>query len=287
MTDYKPIGAGGFGTIFMSSQRTVIKALYNKNNCDNAETEFNKQIKVYNTFESIKHIQFDNPLIDDAKNIIKVSKPINYDNRSIMINNNQYACYFSMDYLYGLPLWMYKDIVPQALKKLNADFEIMLHLSFNSHLKEDFYGAKPSSVFIDEHNPPRGYFINENSEFLKKLQKYYKFPYNNNQLRFIIGFIYGVLFFHANLIPFDIEITLGYHNAQFYINIVDFGLVIDLDDLEHAPKHFYTEDVKNIINNNESLEEYILNQLSLDMYCDISNDNHCLQGWNIAKNVFL
>jgi len=148
----------------------------------------------------------------------------------------------------------------------------MTHLSLNTAVGGRFYGINYSNSLIDNRNPSRVYFITENADFLRKLKN---FDGNNNsdlnnQAKQIIGFIYGILFFHANLIPFDVEITLGYYNDEFKVNVLDFGLTIDLSDIENASKHFHTIDVLNILASNISeVEKSVL----------LKNDESCINGW--------
>lgn len=294
MEEYQVIGAGGFGKIYQLSNNNVVKAIYDKKLCGDATVEYRKQAIAYDIFNKIKNIHFNDPLIDSIKYQIKVSRPIDSNDSKIIINHQTYACYFTMSLLHGLPLWMYQDIDPYSLTRLDPnfiqnkgmDFEIMAHLSFNTDVGGTFYGVKYSGMIIDEHNPPRGYFMNDN--FLLQLQNRFNLNLTKNEISKIIGFIYGILYFHANLIPIDVEIALGYYNNDFVINVLDFGLVIDLHDLEHAPNNFFTSEILKILqeNNENLLELTILDELSRDLYCDMIENQFCHKGWQLAKMTY-
>lgn len=307
MLDYKIIGAGGFGKVYSTPQGNVIKAIYSSDVCGDAHTEYIKQSIAYEVLNNIKNIKFTNKVIDFMKDRIVVSKPISSHIYPVTVAGQEFSCYFTMELLHGIPLWMYENIDPIALKKVAPEFmlekgnnfEIMTHLSLNTDIGGRFYGINYSKSLISDKNPPRGYFITETGDFLALLRSSYGLTFDgtddgnlNDQAKELIGFIYGILFFHANLIPFDVEITLGYYSDIFKVNVLDFGLTVDLNDIEHAPKHFHTTDVLEILNSNRSevekselIEKAVLSQLAIDLYCDVESDDHCIRGWELARST--
>jgi hypothetical protein len=140
---------------------------------------------------------------------------------------------------------------------------------------------------ITEKNPPRGYFLDADSDVLDKLREYDEYLPTMKEFRMLIGFIYGVLYFKARLVPIDVEITLGYYYEIVEINVLDFGLTIDLDDVKNAPRTPQTASILGYIEKNDikGLEEEMLYQLSIDLYCDMQEDEDCISGWNIAKEL--
>jgi len=297
-SEYNIIGAGGFGQIFEVNEDKVIKAIHNKNICGDSSLEFNKQKKAYIAFQKIKNVNFNDCLLDEFKDKIMVSKPINYGSDEIKINNSTYACHFTMTRLRGIPIKIYEELLPGSTDVISDDFddnfEIMCHLSLNTELKEKFYGTNYSKTSISIKNPPRGFFINDKTIFLSRLlqkfnkpKKHCKLP-TDNDFKILIGFIYGVLYFGARLLPIDVEITFGDYNGVLMLNVLDFGLTIDLDDLDNAPKTSNNSLLLNLAHgdNTEELEIELMSTLSLDLYCDTELNKDCIDGWEIAKSLY-
>lgn len=139
-------------------------------------------------------------------------------------------------------------------------------------------------------NPPRGYFITENSDFLDKLRRDYNFKLSNDQLQKIMGFIYGWIFYNAQIVSTDIEITLGIYDGQFKINILDFGLVFDINNynIENHVKH---DIFKKIMDSHlsptekmEKIENETKDEISMDIYGDLDNDE-MNDGFVYAKKI--
>jgi hypothetical protein len=290
-TQYKVIGAGGYGKVFLLPDGTALKAIYDIDVCRGARTEFLKQQKAYNAFQDIRNIEFDNDVLNDYKDKINVSKPISYDEDHSMIEGQQYACHYTMSLLNGLPLTMYDSLDRPSREYISDEFapnfKVMMHLSLNTDIGGKFYGVKYSSQMITEKNPPRGYFLDADSDVLDKLREYDEYLPTMKEFRMLIGFIYGVLYFKARLVPIDVEITLGYYYEIVEINVLDFGLTIDLDDVKNAPRTPQTASILGYIEKNDikGLEEEMLYQLSIDLYCDMQEDEDCISGWNIAKEL--
>jgi hypothetical protein len=283
------IGAGGFGKVYLTPKGTVIKAIYTANDCKDAEIEFKKQEKAYQALKSIgpTGIKF----LDYMISLLNISKPIKSSNKTIFIDNSKFECSFEMTRLHGIPLSIYEKADPTILNNISKDFgknfEIMLQLSTNTEIGGRFYGIKYSKTKISEKNPPRGYFLSKNDVVLKYLIENYNFPLTLENIKEMIGFVYGFLYFKARLIPIDIEISLGYVDGNFVVNILDFGMCIDLDNIKYS-----LEDVKNkrlftaLTENNPDLEEIVKEEISVDLYCDLEDDDYCINGWDIAKKLY-
>lgn len=294
---YKIIGAGGFGKVYQISSENVIKAIYNANDCKDAEIEFKKQEKAYEAIEYVKSRITGVELIDYILPMLKVSRPIRSVDRETKIDGNNYQCYFEMTKLSGIPLSIYREANPTILNSLSSefigqkgmDFEIMLHLTTNTDLGGRFYGIKYSKTKISENNPPRGYFTKpDNDDVLNYLREEYGLRLTIDNIKEIIGFIYGVMYFKAKLVPIDIEITLGFTDGEFTINILDFGMCIDLDNISFLRnKDPKISRVINSLNNNDSnVETIIKEEIGMDLYCDLELDEYCLNGWNLAKEMY-
>jgi hypothetical protein len=114
---YQIIGAGGFGKIFLlPGGSIVLKAISNKDICISALTEFRKQEKAFQAFNSIRNVRFAYDLLNNFKDKIIVSKPISYSDIKTSIDGTTYACYYVMRRLNGIPLWMYQECDPNSLK---------------------------------------------------------------------------------------------------------------------------------------------------------------------------
>src|SRR5450755_2578767 len=110
MSQYKVIGAGGYGKVFLLPSGNALKAIYDIDVCRGARTEYFKQQKAYAAFQEIRDMDFDNEILDDYKNKINVSKHISYDEDHSMIEGQQYACHYTMSLLNGIPLTMYDEL---------------------------------------------------------------------------------------------------------------------------------------------------------------------------------
>jgi len=247
-TDLKLIGAGGFGEIYESGG-IIIKAIKDDKDCQAARKEMENQMKIYKAFEKLKSVKL--PFN------IKVSRPLGSCDNSIIIDGKHFSCYFLMEKLYGIPIEMLKQY--RSLDKISDDYlknldSLMLHLSQNSDFDEQVFGIKYDGSKIDVENPPRGYFTNRDGKLLDEM--------GIKDMREIIGFIYGYIFYHAGMDPKDIEITLGIDNGKYVINVLDFGMISEGND-----------------------EKKVIENISLDLYCDLEDDEECKKGWNMAKNL--
>ena len=292
--DLEIIGAGGFGTVYLQPDGNVLKAIVSSDDCQNAENELIKQRKIYNSFSKLKQFHTNNPLVQLVQMWTTVSKPLLSCKNEIVIHNKKFACYFVMERLFGIPFHIIEQIDPRTSKNIEPGTKmenVMVQLSINSELPERLYGTTYGKRKIGRFNPPRGYFINEEGDFLSKLRNF-GFSLDKKQIKEIIGFIYGYIFYGANIIPIDIEIILGIKNNNYTINVLDFGMTIDMSDYKKAITLPRNIEFKNILSSNlskqkkiEQLETLILNDISLDLYCDIQDDMDCINGWNTAKQM--
>ena len=297
----KVIGAGGFGTVYQMPNGNVIKAIVSATACDDAAVELGKQQLAYDVFENLSLINSNNPKFSTLNLInkyVRVSKPIESHDEPFVADNKQYACYFVMEKLNGIPLSMLvqaepnslESIDPAFIKKQGMDYEIMVQLTYNSELSEKIYGSNYSKAKISENNPPRGYFISDQAKLLDSFRELYGLTLTNDQIKEMIGFIYGILFYYGKLIPVDIEITLGYYDGEFKINVLDFGLTINLNDLANIPITPNTSEFVKILSKSipdeekfRELERTTIEQLSIDLYCELDEDSACRRGWTAAK----
>lgn len=278
-TDLKIIGAGGFGTVYELPNGTVIKAIKDHNDCLSADVELKKQSSIYDAFQHLFRSNINDKIVQLVKNNIVISKPIESHSKSIEIDKVQYSCYFQMDKLYGIPLSVYRQFDnklvedkfdPEFLKAVGDNYNIMAQLSLNSELPANFYGVTYAAKKLGFKNPPRGFFITMyDQDFLDFIKSEYGFHLTLEEIKQIIGFIYGWIYFYANFYPRDIEITLGFNpkTNRFQINVLDFGMT------------------ENLTNNPKSIDS-IIDDIGIDIYGDVSGDDpETYQGWKDAATI--
>lgn len=303
------IGSGGFGRVFQTRDGNVIKAIMDKKACDEASLEMGKQLKIFNAFENLNNMNLNNIknpedkiIIQLVQKYVKVSKPLQSCNDSFKIGNDRYSCFIMMTKLNGISINLYKElgistnkIDPDYLESLSKNNqEIMLQLSLNLDLTSNFYGVEYSKQFLSDRNPPRGYFTNDDGEIIRKLNQDYNLLLSISTIKIIIGFIYGFIFYYARIVPTDIEITLGYNNTSgnFEINVLDFGMTIDLNDIDNTPILPRNKNIIDIFNSSltniekfNKLEKETKLDIGIDLYCDVNTDLNCNKGWEIAKRI--
>lgn len=292
------IGGGGFGTVYLIDNKTVMKAIYEES-CKDAELEFLKQEKIYNSFVKLKKIHSDDSLVNLVQQYVVVSKPIEYSNKSIKIDGINYSCSIKMSKLNGIPLNILQDIDSELIQNIDKDFanekgqnfQLMTHLTFEG-IFNGVIGIDVDNK-IGNDNPPRGYYITENSKTLTNLRKI-GLALSNKKIKRIIGFIYGWIYYSSKIIPVDIEIALGMKNKEFVINVLDFGMVFDLENLNNNKAIPRTEEIFNILNKNisdDKKQDLLLRKLkydvSLDMYGDLESDKDVIHGFDKAYNTYV
>lgn len=316
----KIIGAGGFGTIYELSPSvkngdTVIKAIIGQSNCKDASIEYNKQRKIYDSFIYLKHINCDNyknqksgkNLLQIIKDNVIISKPIQFSDKLTIINNENYECSLIMSKLMGIPLSIYfdsnssfdqgkKDFEKEYLKKVGKDYSVMGHLTISGNIFKSGFYPKNVDKKVSENNPLRGYFIVDNDPFLDYLKEHYNLQWNIEELKEIIGFIYGWIYYNANIVPIDIEIALGYDKFKdnFVINVMDFGLTVDLLNNENNINNFAIKKYVDIIDDDileghkreEKIFDEFMSDMSVDIYADLEEEEY-MKGFKLAKEVNL
>lgn len=267
--DLKIIGGGGFGTIYELPNETVLKAIHGKTNCKDAQLEFIKQTKIYDSFVRLKSLKNKNKIIQTIQKHVKIARPQLFNIKPVIVNETTYSCMLVMDKLYGLPLSFYLDAHSNMKKKFtpnflqNLDFEVQGHLALSGQFSS--YGFYPTNVNkkISSENPLRGYFITENDTLLKTL------PWTIHEFKEIIGFIYGWIYYDARIIPLDIEISLGIHNNGYVINVLDFGLCIDLENINNNIYNTMTEPYIKLIeqkNYDKIYDKLLFNDWSINQF---------------------
>jgi hypothetical protein len=267
----KLIGSGQYSDVYRKDN-TIIKALKNSNHCQEAATEFNKQHQIYDSFHRLAAIdQANHTLLNQIKHYVRVARPIKYNRHHVNINERNYSCSLEMTRLPGLPFDMIKAILPNWKENVAPSFmntlstlDVMLHLSFNNPTKTTMMGTEPNKkISID--NPLRGLLFNidDADEIIEELSYNHGLNLSSNELRRIVGFIYGWIYYDCRLFPRDIEITLGCDDKGFCINVLDFGLVYPttMDD-------------------NEKKIWQIINE---DEYVDIFKDTYAKEGFIVAR----
>lgn len=141
--------------------------------------------------------------------------------------------------------------------------KVLCHLAFNSN-KEGY--------FFTEDGRLRGYFLTRKSLVLSKLRENYGLTLKNQDIDFIIGFMYGFIYKKCDIIPLDIEFALGYNREDntFKINILDFGMTFDVQNDENNSRDIHFQNT----------EDDVKSELSYDIYGDLETNDNVIDGWN-------
>jgi hypothetical protein len=282
----EPIGAGGYGIVYLLPDGNVVKAIYSRTACDEAHVEYKKQKRVYDCLEKLHRCE--DPFVAQFIPYIHVAKPLSYSDEPLVFDSSKYACSFTMSRLNALPLAFYnaydatyfkQRFEPHYLTTLEPQhYGIMTHLAFNSEVP-GLYGATYSKTRISKQNPPRGYFVNKESGFLAFLRREYNLKWSDQFLERMMGFIYGWIYFTCDIIPIDIEFTLGYNQTtkEFELNVLDFGMTLDKRHLTENPVVPRTDPFLAIYDNSQlSSEEkeaailsQTLNDIDIDLYASM------------------
>jgi hypothetical protein len=297
------IGAGGYGRVYRANgdgDRRVIKAIYTARSCHEARDEFQKQRLAYDSL--VTRLQAcREPAAQMAQQVVRVAEPLVFVDQPVVVAGKQFACAMTMRLLNGLPLQMFLEynrsytesrFDPLYLQSLDpGTFELQAHLAFNSDVG-GIYGRCYSCGKISTENPPRGFFITPGAIFLDFLRERYGLPWSDEQLRELLGFVYGRLFYDAQLAPVDIELTLGFNQEtrQFELNVLDFGMTYDL----HAHSQYNVEDIatepfhlletqREVVGEEEwqrRAKELVMRTIDTDLYAPMDNPGVQMQFFN-------
>lgn len=301
------IGAGGFGEVYEGSieRNTVIKAIREPASCDEAAYEANLQRQVYSLFHQRAPVDS-----------VRVARVYEHREESIIINDKYYACWFEMERLYGVPIALLerldprikKMIDPSYRKQLGDNYGVMVQLSFALATggESGLIGRRYQGKMISEKNPLRGYFLaNGDWGLLQRIRETVdpSLP-SVAELKRLIGFIYGAIYFGLRIIPRDIEIALGLDpvTGQHVINVLDFGMMVSVDNPPELATQQQGYDVRaelvwkiqqakaisSTVDPIITLESYCLDLLSTDVYAfmDVEIDPDeidSLEGWKQAR----
>jgi hypothetical protein len=223
----KIIGKGHYGKIYKDDTDYVLKAIYNSQDCNSAIRELELQMSIYEAFDSIfTKYESQISLLDEnetkillnVSKFVRVSKPICSYNKPVIINEEQFNCYFTMELLKGIPISDLEKFKPKIDKTVYLHNDIQVHPLYQPGII-GFVGAqidKPVSIS----NAPRGYFANQ--EITENLLNK---DISMEDFENVVRFIYMWIIFKCDIIPYDIEITLGYNESHgLNINVLDFGM---------------------------------------------------------------
>lgn len=283
----QPIGGGGFGTIFLMPDGNVLKAIKGNGECGDALKEFNKQQKIYDCFERLRQDTNgkSDRLISLIRQYVVISKPLEQSDGGTVINDEFYSCSFKMTRLHGIPLGdlalhknkILKEFSPSFLERAPSDYDVMVHLALNDDTTDMMVGAKAGKL-IDEKNPARGYFIGRTD----LLRDSFGLTLSDQEIKEMIGFIYGWIYFNAQIVPFDIEMTAGIDiNGNLKFNVLDFGLTVDLIDTSNNINRPFTTDYTTLTNDKRVAT--MKRDISNDFYADLENDIDSVNGFEAAR----
>lgn len=229
------IGSGGNGYIIKiipiksDIEPFVLKLFYSSSYCENADKEYDKMLKFFESFNNIFNFRLD-PEIDNLIKFIKPVIPFGYFNCPIKFNDREYKCGLIMSLIDGFDTS--KIIIPNLNLKYNEEFKKELPDLFQSILvmpiQESFkekiiISLKVESDPISLINPVRYGIIlvsqigllNSDPEILTSYPK-------------IMGIIQAIMLFGTKLTTNDLEILLGPNNESYQYNIVDLGATEDI-----------------------------------------------------------
>jgi len=230
------IGSGGFGKIiFDISNNTIYKFIYNITKCNIGFSEFTILKKCYEQLEFLKtHIS--NKYVDN----IFIPKTYKFIACPINIFDNIFSCALHMDYISGIPIEYINDpelsILPLPLKKILI---LPLHTSKNINIISLQNDNEPYSL----NNPIRYYMMS--------VLNISKLPFISNPSDFIsshyvfLGIIFAICTFQLKINMIDLEILLGYNNNKLTYNLLDFGLVSDIQ--HHITNFIFNNDVQSLV----------------------------------------
>lgn len=311
------VGIGGSGRVFKIDEDTVIKAMISEKLCADSQRELELQYRVWDSFRSISEslALATEPqalgILRLIRDYVKVSKPIESCQSEVKINGASYDCSFTMERLRGVPLKDFIEIFENYetngsvfnlsddyLETVGLDAEYMLHLSFNFESRAKFYAGNYGRKIIKPGEALRGFFISQDEQsVLEALMAKYKSQLTVQDLQIMIGFIYGWVYYVSGLVPKDIEITVGISNNDLVVNVLDFGMTIDLDNMANMERTLGNIDYEQIMNRTEpgesrdiEIHEKVIQDISVDLYAclDDPEEEYCAlnaEGWNIAEAV--
>ena len=220
-TELTSIGEGHYGTVYKDEKNDVYKMIYNTNDCNSSVTEMKLQGIIYNAFENLATISAkgltskERRILSHVTTFVRIARPKCAYNGSVNVGGRKFKCFFVMDLLHGISLRQLQHLDPRATS--NIVEEVQVH-----PLQTSLFGLigcqkdKP----VSELNGVRGYYAS--TVITKALLKNYM---NTTDLENVIKFVYLWIVFKCDIIPYDIEITLGYdQNDHLNINVLDFGM---------------------------------------------------------------
>lgn len=298
----KVLGAGGDGIVFLDLRdpERVTKAIYRNNQaCSKARTEYDKQQRIYECLQCLYQCD-DDPLVNLIKQYVRIAKPISFTDAPVDMNGIRYECAFSMTRLNQLPMLFYDTFDRGITRRIEPHYKeqlggLMAHLSFNSPISGVF-GIKFSSANITRENPPRGYFSNAETGFFDFLRREYGFSLSDEALQRIMAFMYGWIYFKCDIIPLDIEFTLGFNQQtrQIELNVLDFGMTFD----KRAPRSnmnafetrrflsiYGSSSNTSLLDRETALLERVLDDTGLDLYLALDEGSEARATFMSAQNL--
>ena len=302
MTSLDIMGAGGDGIVFTESADSsiVTKAFYKNNEgCNKALIEYDKQSRIFKCIDCLKTCK--DETVQLVNRYVRIAEPLGFNNELLTVNDVKYDCSLKMRKLTALPLSVYEAYDPSIVNRIEPSYRaqlgaLMAHLSYNSPLT-GIFGVKYSSALISRENPPRGYFANQESGFFEFLRKRapIKLRLSDKQIESIIGFVYGWIYFACDIIPLDIEFTLGINpvTQEYEINVLDFGMTFDKRAIDTNANAFETRRFLTIYGNptlsqvvrEEELLETVMSDTGLDLYASLDEGSISRAAFLTTKNL--
>jgi len=228
-TELTSIGEGHYGTVYKDEKNDVYKMIYNTNDCNSSFAEMKLQGIIYKAFTDLSTISTkglsakERRILSHVTTFVRIARPKCAYNGSVNVGGRKFKCFFVMDLLHGVSLRQLRRLDPRATS--NVVEEVQVHPLQTSLF--GLIGSKKDKP-VSELNGVRGYYAS--TAITQVLLKDYM---NTTDLENVIKFVYLWIVFKCDIIPYDIEITLGYdQNDHLNINVLDFGMVsINTDKL--------------------------------------------------------
>lgn len=302
------IGAGGHADVYNVGKGIVKKGIRTKSECDNARTEYSIQATVRNDIMKISRRTPRSHLEELAKKYVTVPRPISFCESACEIKGALYDCSLLMTQVKGFPALTIFEAVPDVNLNVSSAFlsdaahwDVLIQLSMNSEFPEGLYGARSGPVSAT--NPTRGYMVREGSRLLQQLREGVpglpKLELSDSEISALIGYLYANMFYHANIIPFDVEFVLGMKESKtgslsYVIAILDFGLALDIRNPETWTKDRKYEQLLTAglsRANIDRLRAMVMQDITYDIYCDLSEEYadepfSGLAGWLSVEEEF-
>lgn len=235
------IGSGGYGKIILVRPRVdtgleqfVIKLIYKRQDCSNAEIEFNNIIQVSDAFDDFRALIYsrETPETLEFRNLLNYLNPLKtygYYNCEIEYNLEMYKCCILTSYSQGYDV--NSVIIPNLLQSYNEEDKQILRDNYQNILImplciDGFPRIKIDSRSNSEHlsnsNPIR--YAKLSVDRFGPLNIIRQPDYLESYGK-IMGMLQAILLLIAKISTTDLEILTGPDGDSYVYNLIDYGML--------------------------------------------------------------